>query len=62
MKLIESAASWFCTAKGALQEMPLGCSTGGAIFFSILTVNIVYYGSLLKTLNLTPLELMNNAD
>jgi hypothetical protein len=32
----------------------------GAIFVSILPVNIAYYGSLPKTLKLTPPELMKN--
>ncbi len=32
-----------------------------AIFFSILAVNIANYGSLPKTLNLTPPKLMRNA-
>jgi hypothetical protein len=36
-------------------------SQGDAIFFSILAANIAYYGSLPKTLNLTPPELMRNA-
>jgi hypothetical protein len=44
--------------KGALQEMPSGCSPGGIIFFSILAEKIANYGYLPKTLNLTPLELM----
>jgi hypothetical protein len=35
-------------------------SPGGAIFRSILAANIDYYGSLPKTLNLTPPELMRN--
>jgi hypothetical protein len=33
---------------------------GGAIFGSILPVNIAYYSSLSKTLKLTPPELMRN--
>jgi hypothetical protein len=33
-------------------------SPGDAIFCSILAANIAYYGSLPKTLNLTPPELM----
>jgi hypothetical protein len=33
---------------------------GGAIFCSVLAANIDYYGSLPKTLNLTPPELMRN--
>ena len=48
--------------KGALQEMPSGCSPGGVIFFSILTEKIANYGYLPKTLNLTPPELMRNPD
>jgi hypothetical protein len=35
-------------------------SPGSAIFNSVLAVNIAYYGSLPKTLNLTPPELMKN--
>jgi hypothetical protein len=35
-------------------------SPGGAIFRSVLAANIDYYGSLPKTLNLTPPELMRN--
>ncbi len=46
--------------KGALKEMSLGCSPGGAIFYSVVAANIAYYGSLPKTLNLTPPELMKN--
>jgi len=33
----------------------------GVIFFSILAANIAYYGSLPKTLNMTPPELMRNS-
>jgi hypothetical protein len=36
-------------------------SPGGAISCSVLAANIVHYGSLPKTLNLTPPELMSNA-
>jgi len=39
----------------------LGCRPGGAIFYSILAANIDHYGSLPKTMNLTPPELMKNA-
>jgi hypothetical protein len=46
--------------KGVLKEMPLGCSPCNAIFFSILPANIVNYGSLAITLNMTPPELMKN--
>jgi hypothetical protein len=36
-------------------------SPGGAIFYSVLAANIIYYGSLPKTLNLSPPELMRYA-
>jgi hypothetical protein len=36
-------------------------SPDDVIFCSVLAANIAYYGSLPKTLNLTPPELMRNA-
>jgi len=47
--------------KDALQEMPLGCSPCGAIFYSVLAANIADYVPLPKTFNLTPPELMRKA-
>jgi hypothetical protein len=52
--------------KGALKkisvdfECPWGVSSGCAIFFSILAMNIAYYSSLPKASNLAPPELMRN--
>jgi len=51
-KLPELSKSTQCSPK---------VSPGGAIFNSVLAANIAYYGSLPKTLNLTPPELMRKA-